>query len=351
MKLLLASLLLTSLACLLPAQTAVYPGAIATDGHMGVAVENTFTTLTAAMGVGDTIMYVASGANFVPNTIATMGGAGGEQILVCGVSGNNISIGKSTCPNVDGRGFAGTTAAIHAGGAVVGLYQNSWYPNADRVEIEALEATLGINLANMNWGAIHGTRQGSATVPQMAGTNSGVAGSTLCDDGSGDATTTGCAALLPASLLWANLGGTKQGNTNVPQMAGTNSGVAGATHCNDIYGNATTSGCVAAGTVLPTPTGPYQFARSDAYWASTPWHVPTTIPLTNVVDFRIWRATPRRLARGRAEHHHHDPRPLRGERHRPAPLHERHRRRGGGGKLPDRGRHGRGRPGLGADYH
>ena len=55
---------------------------------------------------------------------------------------------------------------------------------------------------------------------------------------------------------WSDVTGTKQGNTNVPHMAGANSGVAGAGLCNDANGNTTTTGC---STGNPTSSS-YDFA-------------------------------------------------------------------------------------------
>lgn len=74
-------------------------------------------------------------------------------------------------------------------------------------------------------------------------------------------------AVVPATndYTYAQIGGAVQGNTTKPQMAGTNSGAAAALLCNDASGNATTSGCSAGvvtsfnsrtGAVIPT-TGDY----------------------------------------------------------------------------------------------
>ena len=118
---------------------------------------------------------------------------------------------------------------------------------------------------------IGGPVQGSTTKPQMAGVNSNTPGASLCDDGSGNATTSGClqvnsfngrtGAVVPtgADYTYSLIGGTKQGNTNKPQMAGVNSGVVAALLCNDASGNATTAGCSGAGTTVTSFKG-----RTDA---------------------------------------------------------------------------------------
>lgn len=66
--------------------------------------------------------------------------------------------------------------------------------------------------------------------------------------------------VVPATndYTWTQIGGPKQGNTNVPQMAGTNSGTAGAPLCNDANGNSTTTGC----TSVTTGSAPFQRFRS-----------------------------------------------------------------------------------------
>ena len=220
-------------------QTAVYPGAIATDNQLLVAVDNITTTLNASMAATDLTFQVVNPAGFVANTLVTIGGGGAEQVHTCNVSGNTISVGYSTCPNIDGRGYAGTTAAAHGANTTVGLYQNAWFHNDQRVEIEAMQAALGVNLGNLTYAAISGIsgsggRQGSSTKPQMAGTNSGTTGANLCNDASGNSTTSACTQ--PA---YSQITGPTQGNSTKPQMAGTNSGVTGAVLCDDASGNDT----------------------------------------------------------------------------------------------------------------
>ncbi len=110
---------------------------------------------------------------------------------------------------------------------------------------------------------IGGPVQGNTTKPQMAGTNSGASGALLCNDANGNATTSACTALVTSfnsrtgavapttgDYTYSQIGGATQGNTTKPQMAGTNSASVGATLCNDASGNATTSGCLAS--VLPS---------------------------------------------------------------------------------------------------
>ncbi len=120
--------------------------------------------------------------------------------------------------------------------------------------------------ADYTYSQIGGSTQGNTTKPQMAGTNSGSTGALLCNDASGNATTSGCSAtsgvssfnsrtgvVVPTSgdYTYSQIGGAVQGNTTKPQMAGTNSGMAGATLCDDANGNATTTGCSGGGAGSP----------------------------------------------------------------------------------------------------
>ncbi len=128
------------------AQTAVYPGAVVTDNQLRVAANLVQTTLGSSIGSTDTTATLASGSGVPVNTLLTIDS---EIVAVCAVSGPTITIGKSSCPNVDGRNFDGTSATSHAAGAPVALFIDSWYVNSRAAEIKAIEQTLGANLANV----------------------------------------------------------------------------------------------------------------------------------------------------------------------------------------------------------
>lgn len=197
------------------AQTASYPSAIATDTQLRKAVNNCQFTLSFPMANSDTSFQfsVVGSSCVVQNSIATIDN---EKIAVCSVSGNVAQIGYSACPNIDGRGFDGTAAATHANGASGALNTDAWYHNSVKAEVEAVENTLGANLANV-----------IALIPNPTPINKG---------GTGAATSAGALA----NLLSGNAQGTA---TNKVQMAGVNSGTAGVPLCNDSGGNVTTSGC------------------------------------------------------------------------------------------------------------
>ena len=128
------------------AQTAVYPSAIAGDSQLRVATNLVQSTLTAPISATDTSLTVLAGTGFVPNGLITVDS---EVMAVCAVSGTSITVGKSTCPNVDGRAFDGSSATAHAGGAKVGVFVNAWYHNSLSQEVKAIETALGTNLSNV----------------------------------------------------------------------------------------------------------------------------------------------------------------------------------------------------------
>jgi hypothetical protein len=125
------------------AQTARFPGAVATDQDLLTAVDNAFSQLAAPVPDATALtINVNSGASFAgkSNFSVTIEG---EQLLVCSVSGNTLNV----CPG--GRGFAGTTAAAHPAGIAVRGNNTAWHHNAQSAEIKAVEGALGPNLANV----------------------------------------------------------------------------------------------------------------------------------------------------------------------------------------------------------
>ncbi len=133
---LISLLLLCGFAC---AQTAKYPAEVVTDAHLTVARNGVRTTLAAPMSAGATSFTVRSATNIVPNLLLTIGTS--EIVKVCSVAGTTVTVGYSACPNVDGRGFDGTTAAIHTSGEAVAAYPTAWHHNVIAAEIKAMQAT------------------------------------------------------------------------------------------------------------------------------------------------------------------------------------------------------------------
>lgn len=131
------------------AQTAVFPTAVATNNDLMVAKNNLRTTLSASMTAADTSMTLANASRVTSNMLLSIGTTNPEIVVACAVVGNVVSIGKSSCPNVDGRGFDGTTAATHANFSVVAAYVDAWHHNSLSAEVKAIETALGASMANV----------------------------------------------------------------------------------------------------------------------------------------------------------------------------------------------------------
>lgn len=122
-------------------QTARFPSAAATDSDLGVVRNRAQSTLLASMGPTDTSFTVSSGSSFSANMLLTVEG---EIIQICAVAGNTLSVGHSSCPNADGRGFDGTTATAHAAGQWIVANIDAYHHNGVAGEIKAIEnAMLG----------------------------------------------------------------------------------------------------------------------------------------------------------------------------------------------------------------
>jgi hypothetical protein len=138
------------------AQTGVFDvGAVVTDSQLRVARNPTSSpsaTLTSAMGPLDLSFQTAGGAAIPVNslaTICTLTTAGGvstcsavETVAVCNVSGTTVSVGYSSCSNIDGRGFDGSTAINHPAGSAVFINMDAWHHNALAKEVEKIETVL-----------------------------------------------------------------------------------------------------------------------------------------------------------------------------------------------------------------
>jgi hypothetical protein len=128
------------------AQTARFPTAVVTDEYLKVAKDRAQTTTNAALNASATTFTVVSGAKFADNIIVTIDS---EQISVCDVSGGTFTVGHSSCPNIDGRGFNGTAAVSHSSGSLVSAYMTAWNHEAVKAEVKAIEAALGAGLSNV----------------------------------------------------------------------------------------------------------------------------------------------------------------------------------------------------------
>lgn len=120
------------------AQTAVFPGAISSSQNLKVSVNGVATLLTQNIGSTDSLFQVSSCAGIVPYVLITIDT---EIMNVTGCSGTTVVVA--------GRGFDSTVPAVHQSGAVIYAYVDAWHHNGLAVEIEAIEAALGVNLANV----------------------------------------------------------------------------------------------------------------------------------------------------------------------------------------------------------
>lgn len=120
----------------LAGQTAQYPGAIATDANLAVAVNRIQTALSSAMTASATSLTVTSATGMVPYMLLTIDS---EIMQVTAIS-----------PLTVVRGFDGTVAAGHANRATVSGNMTAWHHNALTAEVKAVESALGVNLANVN---------------------------------------------------------------------------------------------------------------------------------------------------------------------------------------------------------
>lgn len=142
----------------------VFPGAVAGDKDLYVAVGGVATTLSGAVTAQATTFPVASVANMQPYELLVIDN---EIVEECAFSPGTlqITIGKNSCPGADGRGIGGTSAASHVAGAHISDFITGEHHNAQRKEIEAIQVALGANLAN-----IPGTPNGPATPISKGGT-------------------------------------------------------------------------------------------------------------------------------------------------------------------------------------
>lgn len=123
--------------------TPVFPGAVATDQQLKVANNLITTTLKVAANPTDTILFVNSTAGFVPNCLVSID----KEILA--VTSVTASPNPMLTVATGGRGFDGTAAAQHPGGAKVSMLIDAWHHNVLSAEIKAIETALGANLANV----------------------------------------------------------------------------------------------------------------------------------------------------------------------------------------------------------
>jgi hypothetical protein len=169
------------------AQTAAFPSAIAGDINLKIQANGVQTSLLSSITSTSTTASVVS-CNGIPyNFLATI-----DNEIVAGAYcvGNVITFSTLAggCNGATGRGCDGTAAASHIYGAPVSLYADAWHHNALRVEVEAIETALGVNLGNV--------LKNPVTLPISATVTSGSPGITVSNSFTGSS---GGAAIVASS--------------------------------------------------------------------------------------------------------------------------------------------------------
>lgn len=117
---------------------AVYPGAIADDSRLKIAVDRFQVKLAASLNDVALSMTVDNAAGLVANMLLSIDD---EIVSVTGApAGNVVPIS---------RAFDGTAAAIHLSGSTVSGFIDAWHHNALVSEVEAIENALGANLSKI----------------------------------------------------------------------------------------------------------------------------------------------------------------------------------------------------------
>jgi len=118
----------------------VFPNSIAQDKHLLVAVDSSMSVLAANINQTTLSIPVADGTKFRAYQVVRIDN---ESILICSVNGNILNVCN------DGRGFGGSTPAIHGAGAEVKGLIYAWHHNQLAAEIKAIQQALGVNLSSV----------------------------------------------------------------------------------------------------------------------------------------------------------------------------------------------------------
>lgn len=125
----------------MPKPTPSYPGSIAGDQQLAIAVNRFQTKLALPIGATDTQMLVTDASSIIPNMLLSLD-IDGEIVQVIGPPASNaVTIT---------RGFDGTKPVLHLAGATVSGLVDAYHHNTLAAEIEAIEQALGANLGNIS---------------------------------------------------------------------------------------------------------------------------------------------------------------------------------------------------------
>lgn len=117
---------------------AAFPGRVATDADLMIAVDRQQTRLTSPLDASATSMTVENAAAIGAYNLLTIDS---EIVKTTGAaSGNVVPIS---------RGFDGTAPASHIAGSIVSGFVDAYHHNSLAAEIQAVEQALGANLGNV----------------------------------------------------------------------------------------------------------------------------------------------------------------------------------------------------------
>jgi hypothetical protein len=164
------AVLLGCLALAAAAQTSSFPATPTNDAQLKVQVNGRATLLSGSMNASATSAIVASCTGIPANSLATVNT---EIIAIANCSGNTLTLATASPGCTNGRACDGTTAATHSAGATLSLFVDAWHHNALRVEVEAIEASLGVGasptFANVTAGTGTFTTLNAGTITGGAG--------------------------------------------------------------------------------------------------------------------------------------------------------------------------------------
>ena len=128
------------LLCAQNPETAVFPGAVATDKTLLVAANAATTILSAPVtSPAETTLHVAAASRFIVPTVIQIDA---EYIAVCSKTSTSFTVCTTLADGYNGRGFSGSSAAVHANGAAItGIIDRSFH-NRVAAEVIAVQTKL-----------------------------------------------------------------------------------------------------------------------------------------------------------------------------------------------------------------
>lgn len=128
--------------------TAVYPGAIATDTTLPPLVNRWEARLVGSISTSATSITITNATGLIKPIVLTLdeGTTKAEDVLVTNIVGNVLTVV---------RGYDTSSPFTHNNGASVHGYIVAYHFNQMFAELKALQTTLGINLSNVSGSGIN----------------------------------------------------------------------------------------------------------------------------------------------------------------------------------------------------